>query len=144
MPDEPVPPLLRVWIDANGDIWLREGARMVKRPHPASDENAHLKDRLREMQDLSWLLYNLPKVTIAAVNGHAVGAGLGIALACDLRMASSAAKFGKAYAKVGFGGVPNVPSRIVVSAMRLPASTPRRAVIDMKISRSADDQISPF
>ena len=61
-------------------------------------------DRLREAQDLSWLLYNLPKVTIAAVNGHAVGAGLGLALACDLRMASSTTKFGTAYAKVGFGG----------------------------------------
>ena len=61
-------------------------------------------DRLREAHDLSWLLYNLPKVTLAAVNGPAVGAGLGVALSCDLRFASTTAKFGTAYAKVGFGG----------------------------------------
>lgn len=61
-------------------------------------------DGLREAQELSWLLYNIPKVTIAAVNGHAMGAGLGVCLACDLRIASESAKFGTAYAKVGFGG----------------------------------------
>lgn len=61
-------------------------------------------DGLREAQELSWLLYSIPKVTIAAVNGFAMGAGLGVCLACDLRISSEQAKFGTAYAKVGFGG----------------------------------------
>jgi 2-(1,2-epoxy-1,2-dihydrophenyl)acetyl-CoA isomerase len=61
-------------------------------------------DGLRQMQQLSWLLYSMPKVTIAEVNGFAMGAGLGVCLSCDLRIASAQARFGTAYAKVGYGG----------------------------------------
>ena len=61
-------------------------------------------DGLRAGQEMCWTLHNMPKLTIAAVNGYAMGAGLGIAMSCDLRIASDKAKFGTAYAKVGFGG----------------------------------------
>jgi 2-(1,2-epoxy-1,2-dihydrophenyl)acetyl-CoA isomerase len=61
-------------------------------------------DWLRRAQQISWRLYNMPKITIASVNGFAMGAGLGVCLSCDLRIASDQAKFGTAYAKVGFGG----------------------------------------
>jgi len=61
-------------------------------------------DRQREMHEFPWLLADIPKVTIAAVNGAAVGAGLGLALSCDLCFASDRARFGTAFARVGFGG----------------------------------------
>jgi 2-(1,2-epoxy-1,2-dihydrophenyl)acetyl-CoA isomerase len=61
-------------------------------------------DRQRAIHRLSALLYEMPKVSIAAINGAAAGAGLGIALACDLRIVSDKAKLTTAFAKVGFGG----------------------------------------
>ena len=46
-------------------------------------------------------LATMPKPVIAAVSGACVGAGLGLALACDLRVLASDAKFGTAFSAIG-------------------------------------------
>ena len=60
--------------------------------------------RLRGRMEVSRLLHEIPKPTIAMVNGPAAGAGLAMALACDLRIASASARFITAFVKVGFSG----------------------------------------
>ncbi len=47
-------------------------------------------------------LLDLDIPTIAKVNGHAIGGGLGLALACDLRVADKDAKLGANFTKLGF------------------------------------------
>ncbi len=85
---------------AGGDV-----SAMAQRNEGEVEQTLEEKiDWLRDGHELSWTIYNMPKVTLAAVNGHAMGAGLGVCLSCDLRIASDKAKFGTAYAKVGFGG----------------------------------------
>jgi len=49
-------------------------------------------------------LHEMPKPTIAAVGGAAAGAGLSMALACDLRYAAESAFLTTAFARVGFAG----------------------------------------
>ena len=61
-------------------------------------------DALRRRHAFPWLLHRLPKPTVAVVNGPAAGAGLGLALSCDLRLASDQARLGTAYARIAYGG----------------------------------------
>jgi len=49
-------------------------------------------------------LHGIPKPTIAMVRGAAAGGGLGLAAACDIRIASETAKFTYAYTKIGLAG----------------------------------------
>ncbi len=59
---------------------------------------------LRMGMELSRLLHEMPKPTLAVIPGAAAGAGLSLALACDLRIASETAKLTTAFAKVGLSG----------------------------------------
>ena len=46
-------------------------------------------------------IHELQKPSLASVNGHAMGVGMGVALACDIRIASESAIFSEAFVKMG-------------------------------------------
>jgi enoyl-CoA hydratase len=76
-----------------------------------------LQSAMRKLEDL-------PQVTIAAVNGPAVGIGLEMATLCDMRIASENAQFGEVAVPAGFvpesGGSRNLPKLVGIGrAMRL-------------------------
>ncbi|BBX04235.1 enoyl-CoA hydratase [Mycolicibacterium moriokaense] len=54
--------------------------------------------------DLTTKIHRLRQPVIAAVNGPAYGGGMGIALACDIRIASESARFCTQFIKLGLGG----------------------------------------
>jgi enoyl-CoA hydratase/carnithine racemase len=105
-----------VWvavITGAGDRFFCTGTDLKATPPPAeSFASATLNGRgLRLAPPPSFL-----KPTIAAINGMAVGGGLEIALACDLRVASDTAQFGLSEVRVGSlagqGGTQRLPRAI--------------------------------
>src|SRR5215471_16832601 len=81
---------------AGGDVKAMNDSKEGRDPaRPLEDKVAPLRDRvLLAMRDA-------PKPVIAAVNGAAAGAGMNLALGCDIRLASTAAKFTHAFVKRG-------------------------------------------
>ena len=84
---------------SGGDVKAMAGDR----PHGdgSLEEMAH---SLRSNMEISRLLHEMPKPTIAMVRGAAAGAGLSLALACDLRIGGVSARLGTAFARVGYSG----------------------------------------
>ena len=85
---------------AGGDLGMignraDEGAAAPGRARTA------IRDTMRGFYGLFLSVRDLPCPTIAAINGHAVGAGLCVALACDLRVVSREARLGLNFAKLG-------------------------------------------
>ncbi len=85
---------------AGGDV---KGMAAAGRDGPPPTLEARAQG-LRDRMEASRLLHEIPKPTIAMINGPAAGAGLSMALACDLRTMAAGARISTAFANVGFSG----------------------------------------
>ena len=82
---------------AGGDLAAMDGLREPT-PLPRA-----VRD-LRVLTHTSQLLHEMPKITIAAVNGACAGGGMSWATACDLRYAAVSARFSTAFVNAGLSG----------------------------------------
>ena len=86
---------------AGGDV-KGFAQRAADNPNAPSFEQS--VQSLRAVMEVSQWLHEMPKPTLAVIAGPAAGAGLSLALACDMRIASDDAKLTTAFSKVGLSG----------------------------------------
>ena len=89
---------------AGGDLSVgADLADLADVPYAEGDQDAQVWALLRQSR-ASLLLREMPKVTLAGIDGACAGAGLGLAMAADLRLASSRAVLKAAFVTAGMSG----------------------------------------
>ena len=92
-----------VILTGNGPSFCAGGNihEMKRQAAPEVSEMDIRQQYRRGIQRLTLELFNLEVPVIAAVNGHAIGAGLDLACMCDIRIASERARFAESFVKLG-------------------------------------------
>lgn len=92
-------------------------------------------------------LARLPKVTIAAVNGHALGGGCEVALACDFRFAADSARFGQPEVRLGIipgaGGTQRLPRLVGVARAKEMIFSGRIVDADEALAIGLVEEVAP-
>ena len=89
---------------AGGDVSGMGGASKTERPKITPTVQDRIKTLQHKQETLTLRLFEHAKPTIASLPGPAVGAGMCIALACDIRVGAESAFIGTGYRNVGFSG----------------------------------------
>jgi len=86
---------------AGGDLTMLEERARAGRADPGGPTRQQSRDFMRRFYALYLAVHELPQPTLAALNGAAIGAGLCLALACDLRIAARDAKLSLNLVRLG-------------------------------------------
>ena len=86
---------------AGGDLDMIEERSRSGRERPGADERARNRAFMRDFYGLFLSVRELPCPSLAAIQGAAIGAGLAVALACDLRVAARDARLGANFVRLG-------------------------------------------
>ncbi|MFM7256475.1 MAG: enoyl-CoA hydratase-related protein [Betaproteobacteria bacterium] len=117
---------------AGGDV-----KAMANAAHEAV-QPAQRNRALRRRSEAARLLHEMPKPTVAMIGGAAAGAGLALALACDLRLMARSARLSTAFARVGLSG----DYGITYFLPRIVGEARARELLFLSTSLSADEALA--